>query len=269
MKQKHFTLIELLVVIAIIAILAAILLPALNSARERGRAASCINNLKSLGQTTALYTDSYGVFPCGPSFLKPGGGVHNWNAINFTIPQGQLRRHGNLAAEVFNCPSFGNIDMFSLTAQIGNSVDMTDTYVTHWNNRGMIFTTYGWNYTYLGMGDMHENYNHENARGPYMPGKAKSPSTLLHMADTNHQKTDGSAGGRWWLDHRANDSTYSRGFLWPIHSGGANILFVDGHVQHQKGGTGTLDKAGSNSLYETIPHKNTNPHSEGESWWNY
>ncbi|MBE6377470.1 MAG: prepilin-type N-terminal cleavage/methylation domain-containing protein [Lentisphaerae bacterium] len=73
-KPMGFTLIELLVVIAIIAILAAILLPALNSARQRGKAASCMNNLKQIASAAAMYMDNFDDYTV-PYKLAPTSGT--------------------------------------------------------------------------------------------------------------------------------------------------------------------------------------------------
>lgn len=83
--KKNFTLIELLVVIAIIAILAALLLPALNNARKRARGVLCTGNLKQVGLTSAMYQQNYDDFIMPSRFTAAFGySGFAWNYYCFT-----------------------------------------------------------------------------------------------------------------------------------------------------------------------------------------
>src|SRR5712671_5271108 len=116
-SQRGFTLIELLVVIAIIAILAAMLLPALAKAKEKAKQVSCISNFKQVGISLAMYVDDNQNFYPIVSYTDASGNSIDWcKELNPYLPQ-QGHLVTSVANKVFICPSaeFPQIDHNNLT----------------------------------------------------------------------------------------------------------------------------------------------------------
>lgn len=216
--RRKFTIIELLVVIAIIVILAAMLLPALNSARSKARAAKCLSQIKQLGLANSMYINDFDwCLPHGITTTNRVGLEHFWYYNLFKYAG--MQKFGTASAIAAHYPSPAP-SIFSCTENYRRppAADNPGTELQALPNAyGDPLIGYGYNL----------NQMSDGVWKLIKPTQVKAPSFLFVLTDANSISLT-----QYNVDHLTRGNSACRAAY--RHNGFANTIYLDGHAESVK-----------------------------------
>ena len=226
-RKKNFTLVELLVTVSIIAILAGLLLPALNAARKKAQVIQCTGNLKTFAQISAMYAGD-----CDGKYLASSGKYTPWYIVYI---QNYLNRNSKdiekNAVKGFNCA--------------GDPLKRIRSYVIAgtWFTNGMSSGGEAVYDTPLLLSECRMP-----AKTYFTMDVAESPAANAAQCNLTAIRTYNPFG---ILKHFNSNSSGSGSVFGTYHGGGCNILYADGHSQLKNiwRGKGTMVNVLTSSYY--------------------